>query len=116
LILILTASYDKNMVYPVTLDADCFRPRSLAEVFAPLTEMHGSPRKRANSAATDEEFSQLVDKVLHSDEVKSLAVSLIALANERLKGPAGKTVAISPPVLSEGTLSQSGQPVTGGND
>ncbi len=113
---ILTASYDKNMVYPVTVDADCFRPRSLAEVIAPLTEIHGSSPKRANSAATDEEFSQLVDKVLHSDEVKSLAVSLIALANERLKGPASLVPANSPPLPAENALIQGGQTVSGGSD
>jgi hypothetical protein len=79
---ILTASHQTDMIYPVRVDADCFRPITLHEL---ETAVAPRRRQRENEAATDEEFRELVEKVLQSAEVKAIAVSLIARANDVLK-------------------------------
>ncbi len=61
---ILTGRYLDDRIYPCHVDADGLRSSEVAH--------------------SDEEFRELVRQVLHSGEVKSLALSLIATAKEEL--------------------------------
>jgi hypothetical protein len=76
---VLTATHKTEQVYPVRVDAACFR---WIAVLATVPGLSG--KKPENEAASDEEFRRVVEKVLHSDEVKSVAQSLIARSNETL--------------------------------
>jgi hypothetical protein len=68
---VLTARHHMDMVYPVTVDAECFNdPTGSPEL--------GSSRE----APTEEEFIQLVRQALQSNEVKLVIQSLIARSNE----------------------------------
>jgi hypothetical protein len=86
---ILTAAYRTDMIYPVRVDADCFRPKGILAFAQAAVEMMNTGvaerKKRENEAASDQEFRCLVERVLGSDQVKSLAVSLIAQSNDVLK-------------------------------
>jgi hypothetical protein len=84
---ILTARHRTDLVYPAWIDADCFRRSGLSltnhSLAAAAAKMAGGkPPKEPNEAANDEEFRRLVEKVLKSDEVTSLATSLIARVND----------------------------------
>lgn len=90
---ILTATHRTDRIYPARVDADCFRARGLAAWTRAITDavaastagITADTRSAENEAATDQEFRRLVEKVLHSSEVRSLAVSLIAQSNDVLK-------------------------------
>jgi hypothetical protein len=80
---ILTARYRTDLVYPAWIDADCFRrPAIVPGGPVGASWPRGKPPKEPNEAANDEEFRRLVEKVLKSDEVTSLATSLIARVND----------------------------------
>lgn len=87
---VLTATYDRDAMYPVKVDAACFRqPRDTGtpqplpfQTVNPGPLLQALGAKDVTVAASDEEFRQLVALVLSSDEVKSTAQSLIARAND----------------------------------
>ena len=84
---LLAAYHEKDLVYPVKVDAECFQPQT--------SEDHGAFRAAAAEAKTDsrpianteQEFINLVSRVLHSGEVRSIIQSLIARSNERRDSP-----------------------------
>jgi hypothetical protein len=81
---LLSATHGRAMVYPVTVTADCFRPKPGTQMDAitfPVEHPLIQPLPQ-REAATDEEFVQLVEKVLHSAEVRALIHSLIARINQ----------------------------------
>jgi hypothetical protein len=78
---VLTATHPKGRGYPVWIYAACF-PWSRS--IPPFTVLSPEQEKAENVAANDAEFRKLVEKVLHSDEVKSVAQSLIAHVNDGL--------------------------------
>jgi hypothetical protein len=84
---ILVVTHDVNMVYPARLHAECFeRSTDLGALLRPKPLfMLDRPEKQDNDAAGEEEFRRLLKRVLTSPEVTSVAVSLIARANEVLK-------------------------------
>lgn len=66
---ILKVSHQVGLPYPAWVEAETFRYES------------ATSKKRTNS---DQEFTETVAEVLKSDEVLSVAQSLVALANEAL--------------------------------
>jgi hypothetical protein len=82
---ILSATYDRERFYPVTVDADIFRmPRSAKlRLSLPNPPNAGQPGPE-NVADSDQELINLVGKVLQSSQVVSLAQSLIARATDSL--------------------------------
>jgi hypothetical protein len=87
---ILYATSKKDDVYPVTVEADCFLPRSpttLPEVLEKVSQRGlGAKSNPGRQAATQQEFIDLVGQVLRSAEVRSLIQSLIARSNEKGSG------------------------------
>ncbi len=83
---ILTASCRAGMVYPVWIDAELFRPKTLGEALGAATTVPNffERKKLPNEAVSDQEFRELLERVLRSAEVTSLATSLIARANDVL--------------------------------
>lgn len=90
---LLTATHDRLRPYPVTVAAECFAPKMevsqgplapIQTMGKALSEVHRAfvPEVVQRQAATDEEFVQLVRKVLQSAEVRSLISSLIARINQ----------------------------------
>jgi hypothetical protein len=77
---VLSVTHQWDMIYPATIDADCFRRKGVEQLDEALKIVRGA--KPENRAASDTEFRTLVQRVLQSDEVTSVAVSLIARANE----------------------------------
>ncbi|HTU18649.1 MAG TPA: hypothetical protein VMG10_11360 [Gemmataceae bacterium] len=79
---VLTARYTQGRLYPVLLDADIFRSKenigSVVRSFSDVLE----GKKPECQADNDEELAKLVEKVLTSSSVVSMAQSLIALSNE----------------------------------
>jgi hypothetical protein len=73
---LLTASHRTDMIYPVKVEAACFADGRLE------VDEFGRLRAPRNEAASDNDFRDLLAKVLRSDEVKAIAVSLVARANE----------------------------------
>lgn len=71
---ILTAVHSRNLVYPVSVEAECFRPDpgSLDEQF-----------DWRPSAATEQEFIDVIGRVLRSSEVRAVIHSLIARSNDK---------------------------------
>lgn len=92
---LLTAKHARDMVYPVTVRANCFLPKtkSAAEALVPglgetVRVLRGEPPGDQREAATQEEFIDLVRQVLRSGEVRALIQSLVARSNEiRLSDP-----------------------------
>jgi hypothetical protein len=84
---ILTVTHRIDMIYPARVDADCFRGNPVAEMAEMLTASSPffTPKKQKNDASSDKEFRELVEQVLQSHEVTSVAVSLIAQINDVLK-------------------------------
>jgi hypothetical protein len=82
---VLVATYDRDRFYPVTLDAEIFRPAGVQhfiQAIGGLPALSEGKAKPANRADTDTELTNLVEKVLTSAEVVSLAQSLIARVHE----------------------------------
>jgi hypothetical protein len=79
---VLAASHSRDHVYPARLDAEIFRPTFISQITA-FSELSRDPARRPeNVADDDEEFIELVAKVLRSPRVVSIAQSLIARSNE----------------------------------
>jgi hypothetical protein len=88
---LLSATHDRDMVYPVLVTAACFAPRSpnpphwlapMTQAVTAVSEFLERPAANQREATTQEEFIDLVREVLHSAEVRSLIQSLIARSNE----------------------------------
>jgi hypothetical protein len=91
---LLTATHHRDMIYPVTVTAECFPPKntsaSVPGGFAEFAETLASVQEKLASvtgiekhqAATQQEFIEMVGQILHSAEVRSLIQSLIARTNE----------------------------------
>jgi hypothetical protein len=81
---LLSATHDREMVYPVTVTAACFspRPRDLGEALAQVASVPVGLARNQRQAASQDEFIGLVREVLQSGEVRSLIQSLIARSNE----------------------------------
>src|SRR5262249_40546422 len=85
---LLTAEHQKDRYYPVVVNAECFAADPNAPPFQ-LDRRHGELKSLVSglglfgeTAATEEEFVELVRKVLQSTVVRSLIQSLIARINE----------------------------------
>jgi hypothetical protein len=80
---VLTASHSIGLLYPVLLDAEVFRRPPERGLFGayPVPPRAITP-KSESQADSDDELVKLVEKVLTSSEIVSLAQSLIALSNE----------------------------------
>ena len=78
---ILTLTHNRDMFYPVTLEAECFRPKSKGLLGTPLSEvLTGEWRPLV---ATQNELIDRTRQVLQSVEVRSLIQSLIARSKEQ---------------------------------
>jgi hypothetical protein len=98
---LLAATHEKDLVYPVKVEAECFRPEpavDIAQVLSTVTKFRKDGRP---TAQTEQEFIELVSQVLHSGEVRSIIQSLIARSNERQDRPPAP--AKSEPEEEEGT-------------
>lgn len=77
---VLSARHSTDLLYPVRLDAEVFRPKGL-QGLSLSSEILGG-KKPESQADSDEELIKLVEKVLKSSSVVAMAQSLIALSNE----------------------------------
>jgi hypothetical protein len=82
---LLAATHERDLVYPVTVEAECFKPAptsgDIGEALESVTVPEPDWRPRAY---TEQEFIDLVSKALRSGEVRSIIQSLIARSNERM--------------------------------
>jgi len=84
---ILTAQHHESLVYPVKVDADVLRKRSMFDAMATTTMLFGEAQpKPKGEASSDVELIKIVGIVLHSDSVVSAALSLIAKSTDVLEG------------------------------
>ncbi len=82
---ILNVVHDKDSAYPAVVDAEIFRSSTANVIKTFLEETAGvSEGKFANRADSDQEFIEIIKKVIQSPPVLSSASSLIARANEIL--------------------------------
>jgi hypothetical protein len=92
---ILQVTHGLDMIYPAWIEADCFVLRSVSQVLAAQSDAISrvvnaqigvitgqTPQRMKNEAYSDQELRQLLKLVFDSEEVKPLAVSLIARAND----------------------------------
>ncbi len=89
---VLSVSHDSKLVYPVVVDAEMFRPQSIAEIMdaantssvsSVLAAVVGPrPKKKPNQASSADELNELIKRVLSSDEIVSTAMSLIARSED----------------------------------
>jgi hypothetical protein len=80
---LLTVKHETMMVYPAYVDAAVFAPSLEEQLGAGINLL--SPRKKSrNQASSDDELIQLLKQALHSDQIKAMLVSLIALANNAI--------------------------------
>jgi hypothetical protein len=93
---ILLATHQKDLVYPVVVEAECFISedsspilRGIARIQSPL-QVTNQLLEGQRRAATDQEFIKLVGEVLRSPQVRSLIQSLIARSNDQ-KSISGST-------------------------
>lgn len=77
---VLTARHPVGLLYPVLLDADVFRPKGIMALQGIGGIFEG--KKSASQADSDDELVKLVERVLTSSAIVSMAQSLIALSNE----------------------------------
>ena len=89
---ILVATHQKDLVYPVVVQAECFVSDDGSPIFTALAQAHvkkfllTNPNKLLEGqrkAATSQEFIALVGDVLRSSQVRSLIQSLIARSNDQ---------------------------------
>jgi hypothetical protein len=79
---LLTATHDREMLYPVTVTAEAFAPKPAHPMSnLDLARLRLDPSLIYRKAATDEEFVRLVREVLQSADVRALIHSLIARIN-----------------------------------
>jgi len=92
---VLTAEHHRNRYYPVFVRAECFDPvlrrtqkwpsgwtQPIVQSLAAMAASSGSDVPPGEKAATEQEFVDLIRKVLQSQPVRSLIQSLIARINE----------------------------------
>jgi len=80
---VLNARHGKDVVYPVIVDAECFRrEHKEADFQAIQTVLLGRKPRHPGAASTQDEFLKVIETVLGSNEVRSLLQSLIARSNE----------------------------------
>jgi hypothetical protein len=91
---LLTATHDREMLYPVTVNAEAFAPKPAHPTSAPdrVRQRLLDPSLTYRKAATDEELIRLIREVLQSADVRALIHSLIARINgqnsdQRKNGP-----------------------------
>jgi hypothetical protein len=95
----MSAAHGIETVYPATVDAEVFRASRVPNYIAAAALTLGSEGKKPdNRADSDQEFGELVGKVLQSSYVLSAAQSLIARANDVL---AEKELAAQNPTLTQ---------------
>ncbi len=87
---VLTATHQKDLVYPVIVEAECFLPEYNSPISRVAARMQSASSIGPNTlpdgqrlAATDQEFIKLVGEVFRSSQVRSLIQSLIARSNDR---------------------------------
>jgi hypothetical protein len=86
---VLAVKHSRELVYPVAVEAECFQPKpkswTTGEIPAPSkpSSFPVDPEDGRPKANTEQEFIDLVSKVLHSSEVRSIIQSLIARSNEQ---------------------------------
>lgn len=93
---ILTATHQKEMIYPVTVEAECFAtppPRSytalqVMKAFELDDSSSAGEEDGRRKAVTDQEFINLVGEALRSSQVRGAIQSLIARSNELQEGSA----------------------------
>ncbi len=76
------ARHRSDLVYPAIVDAKVFEKSAGEKYIEQYTIVLDSPKKPKNEAASDDELIKILREALRSDQVKSLLVSLIALANQ----------------------------------
>jgi hypothetical protein len=86
---ILIATHQRDWVYPVVVEAECFLPGDRPPTLRAVTDPRPRPTDLAfegqRPAATDQEFIKLVGEVLRSPQIRSLIHSLIARSNDQRK-------------------------------
>jgi hypothetical protein len=82
---VLIAKHERDQVYPVIVEAECFQPKTASQrvALSMSTLGTGTPGDWRPKADTEQEFIDLVGKALHSGEVRSIIQSLIARSNEQ---------------------------------
>ena len=105
---LLTATHQRERVYPVRVAAECFQPqRGLLPPMPDIGPLLGKPPAGTQDANNQEEFIDLLRTVLRSPQVSAAIDSLIARSNEVARvAPGVLTNHASPPPK------QSGPPVT----
>jgi hypothetical protein len=78
---LLSATHNREMLYPVTVTSESFVPNS--SKISLVAQRLADPSMDQRTAATDEEFIRLVREVLQSAYVRALIHSLIARINQR---------------------------------
>jgi hypothetical protein len=84
---ILLATHQKDLVYPVVVEAECFISEDTTPV-AQLLSRAASARdpnkllEGQRQAATEQEFVKILEQILRSDQIRSLIQSLIARSND----------------------------------
>lgn len=96
---LLSATHDREMLYPVTVTSETFapRPQNSIQAFSATIARATNPSMFQREAATDEEFIRLVREVLQSPEVRSLTHSLIARINQLSEAGSVESAENTPP-------------------
>jgi hypothetical protein len=86
---ILTIRHAFQLVYPATVDAECFREKDLFATQRLIKDTTGlewpTNLPTPTTAVTDRDLETLIKTVLRSAEVKSVLTSLIAKSKEMLR-------------------------------
>src|SRR5690348_9267162 len=69
---LLAATHEKDLVYPVTVEAECFQPDPPTGISAILSEAARPASDWRPVANTEQEFIELVSRALRSGEVRSI--------------------------------------------
>jgi hypothetical protein len=91
---ILTATHQQDLVYPVVIEAECFAFEAKTIRITPAAMIEGLRERKVppsdaleeqeRRAATEQEFIELVGKVLRSYQVRGLIQSMIARSNDQV--------------------------------
>lgn len=79
---ILSVTHDNGFIYPVRITSEVFDPNTSMSLSRLQRAMSADPGRSQRTAATEEEFINLVRQVLQSNDVRALIQSLIARSNE----------------------------------
>lgn len=88
---ILTAIHSRNLVYPVSVEAECFRPNPRTgwlQMPVPPPKFAAVESDWRPKAATEQEFIERIGEVFRSSEVRAVIHSLIARSNDQAQAPA----------------------------